>query len=153
MLHDVRVLKPQDALALHALEQSIITDAWSAERLEFLLAEPRFLGLGAFLGSALHGSVTAYTIGGEAEIVNVAVHAAWRRQGLGMALLSRLQDVAIETGLERIVLEVRSSNIQAQGLYAKLGFVHVALRPRYYMYPSEDALVLAWNPAQAESVR
>lgn len=145
MPHDVRVLGPSDAPALHALEQSVTSAAWSVERLAYLLGEARFLGVGVFSGTDLHGSVTAYTIGGEAEIVNVAVHPGWRRQGLGQVLMRYVQDIVVNTGLERIVLEVRSSNVPARGLYTKLGFMQVGLRPHYYADPREDALILAWT--------
>lgn len=145
MTHEFRVLGSADAQALHALEQHVTGDAWSAARFAELLDQSRFVGLGAFYGPELHGSVTAYTIGGEAEIVNVAVHPAWRGQGLGTALLRRLAALVVDRGMERIVLEVREGNLPARAVYAKTGFVQVGRRPRYYVDPSEDALILAWS--------
>lgn len=145
IIPELRVLGPADALDLHALEQLVTGDAWSVVRFTELLGQPRFMGLGAFCGPDLRGYVTAYTIGGETEIVNVAVHPAWRGMGVGSALLGRLVELAVASGVERIVLEVRASNLPAQAVYAKAGFVQAGIRPRYYAVPCEDALILVWT--------
>ena len=52
MAHEFRVLGSADAQALHALEQQVTGDAWSAARFAELLDQSRFVGLGAFCGSS-----------------------------------------------------------------------------------------------------
>jgi ribosomal-protein-alanine N-acetyltransferase len=42
-----------------------------------------------------------------------------------------------------MTLECRRSNLVAQNLYHKLGFVDVGFRKRYYADTHEDALVMA----------
>ena len=42
-----------------------------------------------------------------------------------------------------MTLECRKTNIAAQNLYRKLGFIDVGVRKRYYSDTGEDALVMA----------
>ena len=75
-------------------------------------------------------------------MMNVAVHPAYRRQGIAEALVTRLVQVLKEKGNYCLTLEVRTSNAPAVALYDKLGFLEVGRRPNYYRNPKEDALIL-----------
>jgi ribosomal protein S18 acetylase RimI-like enzyme len=46
----------------------------------------------------------------------------WRRQGVGEALFRRTLDFAGERDYEKLVIQVRSSNVAAQSFYKRLGF-------------------------------
>lgn len=78
----------------------------------------------------------------EAEILNLAVAADSRRDGVGSSLLRSLLEAAGRDGVTTVYLEVRESNAAARGLYAAHGFVDVGRRRRYYQRPEEDALIL-----------
>ena len=140
----MRLLAQQDAPVLAALEARIFADAWDEERFRGLLGEDRFLGAGAFGPSGLCAYLTAYSVAGELEIVNVAVAPSFRGQGLGKALLRFFLDQARKRGAGRAVLEVRSGNAPARALYNGCGFVQVGVRKKYYVDSGEDALVLEW---------
>jgi ribosomal-protein-alanine acetyltransferase len=77
----------------------------------------------------------------EWELENIAVLPAFRRRGVGAALLSALQQEARTRHAERILLEVRASNQSAIGLYTQTGFQLLARRRDYYQNPKEDALL------------
>lgn len=78
---------------------------------------------------------------GEREILNLAVAPAWRRQGIGGALLkAALRDFA---GV--VFLEVRSSNEAGKLFYARYGFFPIARREKYYRDTGEDAVVLRFQ--------
>lgn len=64
---------------------------------------------------------------GEHEIYidGIAVCPEKRGQGIGSRLLHLLQEEAAEQGMERLSLEVISSNAGAKALYHRLGFVEV----------------------------
>ncbi|NVN57259.1 GNAT family N-acetyltransferase [bacterium Scap17] len=72
----------------------------------------------------------------EAEIEAITVHAAQRGQGVGARLLAaaiaRARDWQRDSGLERLLLEVRASNAAAAALYAKAGFTRDGVRKGYY---------------------
>lgn len=77
----------------------------------------------------------------EADLLNVAVSPAYRRQGVGKTLLKRLILGAKRRGIKKLFLEVRASNASAQALYTGEGFTFVAERKKYYP-DGESALVM-----------
>lgn len=78
----------------------------------------------------------------EAHICTLAVHPDWRRRGIGELLLTHLIDQAIALHAAVLTLEVRVSNLAAQKLYQKYGFMTAGVRKRYYSDNNEDALIM-----------
>src|SRR5216683_3224520 len=78
----------------------------------------------------------------ELHINNLAVLPAYRRAGIGSALLTHVLDEGARMGARRATLEVRRSNEAARQLYERFGFSVVGVRQGYYSNPVEDALVL-----------
>lgn len=78
----------------------------------------------------------------EGYITNIAVFPAYRKQGVGSALLNHLFTFAKENALSFISLEVRESNHTAISLYKKFGFKTEGKRKNFYTEPSEDALIM-----------
>ena len=89
------------------------------------------------------GFAAFHRIMDEAELRNMAVAPAHQRQGVGRELLAEGRRRLLEQGVSRIYLEVRTSNISAQGLYYSAGFGLCSRRRDYYNNPREDALVLS----------
>ena len=77
----------------------------------------------------------------EAQITNIAVHPEFRKKGIAQANLERMIEEVNDGFVKSLTLEVRKSNIAAQNLYAKMGFVQVGLRPKYYER-TEDAVLM-----------
>ena len=73
----------------------------------------------------------------EREILNIGVSPRFRRMGVATALLK--EELARQGSH---FLEVRISNVGAQALYRKLGFVELGMRPNYYDNPRESAIVM-----------
>ncbi len=68
-------------------------------------------------------------------IGNVAVHPAWRRRGIGSALMQAALEEAAARGARWAGLEVQADNIVALEMYVRLGFTEIGravnlLRPR-----------------------
>lgn len=84
------------------------------------------------------------------ELESIAVHPDHRRHGIGAALLRAVLAWAAENGASSLLLEVRASNTSAIALYQSLGLVLQGRRPRYYIDPEEDALLLGM-PVTSES--
>lgn len=88
------------------------------------------------------GYVVAWLIMDEAHIGNVTVAPEKRGQGIGRTMMEWLLDQAMVRGCTFSTLEVRESNMAARRLYEQLGFRSVGRRQRYYLNPSEDAIVM-----------
>jgi ribosomal-protein-alanine N-acetyltransferase len=62
----------------------------------------------------------------------LAVAPEYRRQGLGRQLMDWLTATAIEAGVFRINLELRTQNDQARAFYESLGFEQLGVVQGYY---------------------
>ena len=124
------------------LEKRCFSDPWSEKSIASELENPLSVWLVAVDGGQLIGYVGSQTVLGETDLMNLAVAPEARRQGTGRALVLALVDALTEKGSHSLMLEVRVSNTPAQKLYESLGFSQVGRRPKYYVNPREDALIL-----------
>ena len=125
-----------------ALEKQCFSDPWSESSVASELSNPLSAWLVAMDGDVLAGYVGSQSVMGESDMMNIAVDAHYRRQGIAQALVEALVVQLKEKGNHSLTLEVRISNQPAIALYEKLGFAQVGRRPNYYRNPKEDALIL-----------
>ena len=88
------------------------------------------------------GFLVARRLSSDLEILNFAVESEWRRCGVGASLLGEALKWAHSFQAMQAILEVRASNLAALRFYQRHKFEVVGRRPRYYMAPVEDALLL-----------
>lgn len=137
------VLMREDHLEQIAeLEKLCFSDPWSLRSITSELNNPLSLWVVAEENGVVAGYVGSQSVLGEADMMNLAVAPAYRRQGIGRKLVEELIRRLKEQGTHVLVLEVRASNDPAIGLYEELGFIQVGHRPNYYVHPKEDALIL-----------
>ena len=79
---------------------------------------------------------------GEAHITNVAVLREERGRKVGDLLMRALLLEAESRDCLKVTLEVRRSNLVAQNLYRKYGFLERGVRRGYYTDDGEDAFVM-----------
>lgn len=117
--------------------------AWTRQMYEEILAHPEsYSCLVVELGGCVVGFTCFRVVGGDAELLNLAVLPSFRRQGIGSFLVKQTLLEVAEKGATRIFLEVRDSNLPALRLYERFGFQPVRRRPGYYTNPPADAVVL-----------
>lgn len=139
----VRALESRDIPAIIEIQNSCPEAAhWS---------EPTYRRLGdagekAWLAEQngyIAGFLVARVVATEMEILNLAVRASLRRQGIAAALLRDALLFGVQAGARRAFLEVRSSNTAARQFYEAHGFSPAGVRRNYYRGPDEDALILS----------
>lgn len=142
----IRNARIEDAVTLAAAEREIAkipgrlasrphelkTEAY-LEKIRFLTDNPtgKYIVIecdGKIVGHALLEpfklEVTAHAVD-----LTIAVHEGYQRKGFGKALLEYLIDWARSNPrIEKVMLHVRSSNVNAISLYEKLGFVVEGVR-------------------------
>ena len=140
----LRPLAPADLDAVVAIERDTFADPWSKRSFAATLRQPR-IGALAAVGDdgALLGYGISTRVADEGEILNIAVQAAARGQGIGRMLLSALLEDLQAEGIRQVYLEVRRSNEAAIALYRAVGFKPLGVRPAYYATPREDALTMS----------
>jgi len=124
------------------LEKICFADPWSENSVASELQNPLSLWLVAVDGQTVVGYVGSQSVLGESDMMNVAVHPDYRRQGIAEALVELLISELSEKDNHALLLEVRASNAPAIAMYEKLDFRQVGLRKNYYRNPKEDALIM-----------
>lgn len=80
------------------------------------------------------------SVAGEAELLRIAVKPDLRGQGLGRSLLQTCEAELRRMGISILLLEVRTSNTAARGLYEAQGWQQDGLRKGYYKNGEDAAL-------------
>lgn len=138
-------LKLMDELDLDGvLEVSSLSlkESWSKEAFSKELSNPLAKYIIAKSDDRIIGFAGVWIIVDEGHITNIAVHPDFRGQGIGSKLVYSLVEKSKTFGCNALTLEVRSSNIVAQNLYEKFGFISEGIRKNYYEDNKEDALIM-----------
>lgn len=135
------------------LEEACFSAPWTRKMLAAELNGNPFARFLVAVGSEegkTDGSILGYhcywIVFEELRLMNLAVRASMRREGIGRALVLEAIRAGLGRAASRAVLEVRASNEAAQALYRKLGFVPISTRRQYYTNPSEDAVIMELVP-------
>ena len=139
-----RAMVARDVPAVQAIEARAYGFPWSRGNFIDSLAA-------GYLAEVLQGDdgIVGYFIAmvgvDELHLLNVTVAPDHQGQGLGSCLLDAVQAHGLRRGLATLLLEVRQSNVRAQALYRRRGFVQVGLRRAYYpaLQGREDAIVMS----------
>jgi [ribosomal protein S18]-alanine N-acetyltransferase len=107
----------------------------------------------ARINEYITGFIGMWIMVDEAHIINIAVRAVCRGQGIGELLLISSIDLAARLKSTVATLEVRVSNTVAQKLYTKYGFNQVGLRKKYYTDNNEDALIMTTDLISSETFK
>lgn len=149
----IRSMTLSDAAAVAELEKLCFSDPWSERSVASETENPLSLWLVAEEGGKLVGYVGSQSVAPESDLMNLAVAPEARGKGIARELMLELMRRLHERGMQTLTLEVRVSNAPAIALYTKLGFVQIGRRPRYYVNPREDALILRKELRDADFIR
>ena len=133
---EIRPLKPEDLDEVYAIERRSFLWPWSrGVFIHFYRVTPHL-----FLVAIADGRVIGYVMGEMEEddgvkvghVVNIAVHEAYRRRGIGTRLMREIERIFRELGAEKVRLEVREGNEGAKAFYKHLGYRETGMLKRYY---------------------
>ena len=125
------------------MEHQSFSDAWSEKAVLETLRQPTALCLVAEKAGRRVGYLLAYQAADEIEIARVAVVEEVKRQGVGTALMKKLQEEGTQRKAGKILLDVRKKNHTAQAFYEKTGFKKDGVRKSFYTEPEEDAVLMS----------
>ena len=127
------------------IEQQVYPRPWTAqvfiEELEQVRVGKRHYLVGT-IGDELVGYGGLLYVENDAHVTNIAVHPMWRSRGIATELLLDLAWEANRRGCEAVTLEVRHTNVAAQQLYRRFGFVPAGVRKKYY--ENRDDAIVMW---------
>ncbi|WP_083941369.1 GNAT family N-acetyltransferase [Salinicola socius] len=142
------LLGVHDLPALMAFERRANDDAWSEALLSAALIDDGYevWGLWSGGGAELRAAAVLAYLPFDAELQSICVLPEERRHGLARELLGWIMRRAGERGAERLLLELRASNVAARRLYEGAGFGIDGQRRGYYRQDdgsNEDALLMS----------
>ena len=117
---------------IHILSKNILKEDIKNKNYNYLVAKSNDGKIIGYIG-------ISYVID-SADIISIVVHKDYTQKGIATLLLQEIFAFAKENNIQKIMLEVRRSNLPAQKLYEKHGFKQIAIRKKYYDN-TEDALI------------
>jgi [ribosomal protein S18]-alanine N-acetyltransferase len=136
----LRPMRLADLPAVMEIDRQSLPRSWSEAVWREELESPLSLYLVLEEGGVVSGHIGVKRVADEAHVMTLAVLPERRRRGFAQRLVEAALAAPTSTGVRRVYLEVRPSNLAARALYASLGFVQTGARPGYY--GDEDALLL-----------
>ena len=111
-------------------------EAFSKQQIGFLLEDYN----GISLVAKVNGEIAGFIIGRidlirnqpVGHIMTIDVAPLYRRKGIGQRLMLETEELFRQKGAKECRLEVREGNVEALGLYQKLGYKKVAVLDHYY---------------------
>ena len=139
----IRKMTPVDVPGVAAIEKLCFSQPWSEKSfLDSLERQDTVFLVCADETDTARAYVGMYVSFDEAEITNVAVDPQWRGLGYAQALIAEAKRCMKLQQIQRILLEVRDSNVPAISLYKKYGFFEIGIRKGFYEFPTEDARIM-----------
>ena len=133
LLHHIRPMGESDLDAVAAMEAATYPDPWPRQALAYeALHNPVCSAFVMEEEGAVAGYAFLWVIFEQAHLINIAVGQAFRRKGLGEALLAHVLRYAEARGADDVHLEVRETNEAAVALYRKYGFTVLGRQDKYY---------------------
>lgn len=117
---------------IHILSKNILKEDIKNKNYNYLVAKNNDGKIIGYIG-------ISYVLD-SADIISIVVHKDYTNKGIATLLLQEIFNFAKENNIQKIMLEVRKSNLPAQKLYEKHGFKQITIRKNYYDN-TEDALI------------
>ncbi len=126
-------------------EQQSFEFPWTEEDFLRCLRQRNCIGMVAEHGEKVVGFMIYELHKAKLHILNFAVHPAWRRQGVGAQMVSKLISKLSSHRRTRITLEVRETNLPAQLFFSRQCFKAVKVLRAYYEDSGEDAFLMQYR--------
>lgn len=136
-----RNMQKSDISSVEAIERAVFSRPWSGEAFAQAMRQDTIF-IVVLKRNTIVGYCGMYCSFQEGEITNVAVTPAEHNRGIGRAMMEYLFRQAQQSGITRLILEVRVSNDSAIHLYRSLGFENCGIRKGLYEMPREDGMIM-----------
>lgn len=138
----IREMTEDDVPYVCRIEEATFSMPWRAADFIDMIRRDDLNYLVAELDGEIIGGAGFRNVLGDGEITNVAISEPFRGKGYGRELMRELLKLGRKMGANAFTLEVRISNTPAIRLYESLGFVSEGIRPGFYDFPKEDAMIM-----------
>lgn len=141
----IRWMIRRDMPAVVGIEDSAFEFAWSEDDFIRCLRQRNCIGMVAEQDDRVVGFMIYELHKNRLHILNFAVSPDARRGGVGNAMVSKLLGKLSHERRNRIMLEVRETNLDAQLFFKSIGFKAVSVLRDFYEDSDEDAYLMQFR--------
>lgn len=141
----IRWMIRRDMPAVLGIEKSCFEFAWNEDDFIRCLRQRNCIGMVAEEDDRVVGFMIYELHKNRLHILNFAVHAENRRMGVGQAMVSKLLGKLSHERRNRIMLEVRETNLEAQLFFKSIGFRAISVLRDFYDDTDEDAYLMQYR--------
>jgi ribosomal-protein-alanine N-acetyltransferase len=141
----IRWMIRRDMAEALAIEAESFEFPWSEEDFIRCLRQRNCIGMVAELDDRVVGFMIYELHKNRLHVLNFAVAGAFRRQGIGAQMITKLIGKLSQQRRSRILLEVRETNLSAQLFFRASGFKAVSVLREFYDDTPEDAYVMQYR--------
>lgn len=132
----IRLARAEDAQDIALMSRDLIETGlgwtWTRQRVSRSIANRDTSSIVMCKGSRIVAFAIMFFGEEHAHLNLLAVRPEFHRLGLGTRMMRWLEESAQTAGIRAIHLEVRARNQNARRFYRRLGFLQMALMPKYY---------------------
>ena len=141
----IRWMIRRDMPAVLAIEEQCFEFAWTEDDFIRCLRQRNCIGMVAEQDDQVVGFMIYELHKNRLHVINFAVAQQVRRQGVGRTMVSKLLSKLSHERRNRIMLEVRETNLDAQLFFKQIGFRAVSVLRDFYDDTDEDAYVMQYR--------
>lgn len=121
------------------IEQRSFEHAWVEEDFLFRLRQRNAIGMVSEHQEKIRGYMVYELNKSEIHVLNFCVDPDWRHCGIGQQMIEKLVAKLSQQRRQRIMLEVRETNLDAQLFFQTMGFYATKVVRDFYEDSDEDA--------------
>ena len=141
----IRWMIRRDMPAVLGIENKCFEFAWNEEDFIRCLRQRNCIGMVAEDEEGVVGFMIYELHKNRLHVLNFAVHPDHRRGGVGKAMIAKLLGKLSHERRNRIMLEVRETNLDAQLFFKSIGFKAISVLRDFYDDTDEDAYLMQYR--------
>ncbi len=142
---NIRWMIRRDMPSVLDIEQQSFEFPWSEEEFIRCLRQRNCIGMVAERDNAIAGFMIYELHKNRLHLLNFAVSKDLRRSGVGTAMIEKLSSKLTPDRRNRIMLEVRETNLDAQLFFKQRGFRAISVLRSFYEDSPEDAYLMQYR--------
>ena len=145
----VRWMIRRDMPEVLDIEQEAFEFPWSDDDFTRCMRQRNCIGMVAEIADSIVAFMIYELHRNRLHVLNFAVRRSHRRLGIGTQMMDKLAGRLSPERRDRIVLEVRETNLPAQLFFRSLGYRAVSVLKDFYQDTTEDAYLMEYTAAAA----
>lgn len=141
----IRWMIRRDMPEVLGIENQSFEFPWSEEDFIRCLRQRNCIGMVAEYDEHVVGCMIYELHKNRLHILNFAVHPDFRRRGIGQAMVEKLVGKLTHQRRNRILLEIRETNLDAQLFFRDCGFRAISVLRDFYDDTTEDAYLMQFR--------